>query len=72
MTVLRATAICYERDLLDRLRGGYCPTLRTIEVPMGIAEGRFNHAMRLVRKFVLDAGRPYFDGRVIYPDEEVR
>jgi hypothetical protein len=67
-----ATAFGCERDLLDSLRGGYCPTLRTAEVPMGVAEGRLNHAVRLVRRFVHEMGRPYFDGRVVYPDADVR
>ncbi len=61
--VQRVTAFCCERDLRESLADGYCPTLRVTPEPMGVEEGRDNHAVRLVRQFVVDSGHAYFDGR---------
>jgi len=42
---------------------GYCPTRRVKNEPMGVEEGRDNHAVRVIRAWVLAAGCSYFDGR---------
>lgn len=61
--VQRVTAFCCERDMLEAMRDhGYCPTLRVEDEPMGVEEGRDNHAVRVIRKWVLDGGFSYFDG----------
>lgn len=66
-TIRRVTAFQGEQDMLEAMRGGYCPTLRVKDEPMGVEEGRDNHAVRRIRKWVLDGGFSYFDGsRVIH------
>lgn len=62
-TIRRVTAFQGEQDMLDAMRGGYRPTLRVKDEPMGVMEGRDNHAVRRIRKWVLDSGFSYFDGR---------
>lgn len=61
--VKRVTAFCCEQDMQDAMRGGYRPTLRTVAEPMGVEQGRDNHAVRVIRAWVLDGGFSYFDGR---------
>ena len=68
--VKRVTAFCCEQDMLDAMRGGYCPTLRTVGEPMGVEQGRDNHAVRVVRAWVLDSGFSYFDGRRVVRSAE--
>jgi hypothetical protein len=67
MTVREAVRLCTaflsEHEMLDSLRGGYLPTLRTKAEPMGVEEGRHNHAVRVVQEWVLDSGFSFFDGR---------
>lgn len=67
--VRRVTAFHCEHDMLERMAGhGYCPTLRVKDEPMGVEEGRDNHAVRVIRAWVLDGGFSYFDGsRVVEP-----
>lgn len=48
---------------------GYCPTLRVNPEPMGVREGRHNHAIRLLRRFVVEAGFCYFDGSRVHGTE---
>ncbi|MCU0706285.1 MAG: hypothetical protein MUF18_20175 [Fimbriiglobus sp.] len=59
----RVTAFRDVADLQDALDRGYLPTLRVKDEPMGVEEGRDNHAVRLIRRFVIEQGFGYFDGR---------
>lgn len=71
--VRRVTAFCCERELLEAMRdNGYCPTLRVTAEPMGVEEGRDNHAVRLIRAWVRDNGFSYFDGSRVVGERVVR
>lgn len=59
VTAFRSWKEMYEAISFD----GYCPTLRIwYPRPMGVEQGKANHAVRVIRREMERRGLPYFDG----------